>query len=119
MGYLSVGIESILYSFWNKFTKNKIFRAVLLLQLAILLANFFIQFYVIIPNWHDQLERDKQINIQYYTPSYVVALVIIAGMLVLILFEEITKHKIRQLFVQDHQMLSIFFEIRLGMWSPR
>jgi len=39
--------------------------------------------------------------------------------MLLVLFEELTKKKVRRLFTKDHQMLVIFFSTKLGMWSPR
>jgi hypothetical protein len=43
----------------------------------------------------------------------------IGGLVVLILFEEVTKRKIRTLFERDHLRLKIFFSTKLGMWSPK
>ena len=56
---------------------------------------------------------------QYYYPEYGIWLCVIGSLLILGLFEELTKTKVRTLFERDHSRLKIFFSTKLGMWSPR
>jgi hypothetical protein len=44
---------------------------------------------------------------------------VLAALLIIASVEELTKKTVRKLYERDHNRLSIFFNTRLGMWSPR
>lgn len=52
-------------------------------------------------------------------PHYLSLLSLAATVLILLVFEERHKVKIREQFSYDGKMMQIFFSTKLGMWSPR
>jgi bacteriorhodopsin len=112
--YLMIGLESPLLTLCHKFTKNTIFRIQLVIQLLIIIAYYALASTVFLGESNSQRK-----SYNYYYPRYDVWLLALAGLVVIALFEELTKMTIRKLFDRDHSRLRIFFSTKLGMWSPR
>ncbi len=108
LSFLTIGLESPKATLFYKFTSNKVFKAVLLSQLIFVLLYYSLSTTVF-----------QERNTNHYYPSYRVWLSALAVLIVLVACEEETKKKIRILYKRDHSRLSIFFQTRLGMYSPR
>lgn len=106
---MCIGLESSKSTLFYKFTSNFSFRVILLLD-----AVFIIAYYALSTSI---FQTDTSIGLYY--PSYRVWLCALAALVILVIYEELTKKHVRHLFERDHNRLSIFFSTRLGMWSPR
>jgi hypothetical protein len=115
LSYSCIGLESPKSTLLYKFTSNSIFKLVLLLQLA-----FVIAYYCLSTTVFQASDGSSAVVVGgYYYPSYRVWLCAVAALLVLAVAEEMSKKHVRKLFERDHNRLSIFFSTKLGMWSPR
>lgn len=110
LSLLAIGLESPKSTLIYKFTTNKIFKVVLCLQIVFIIAYFGLSTTVF---------QKKFENPIHYYPSYRIWLSALAVLLILFAVEELTKRTIRKLYKRDHERLQIFFNTRLGMWSPR
>lgn len=106
LSYLCIGLESSKGTLFYKFTGNSLFKLVLGAHFLFIIAYYALSTTVF------------QSGAPYY-PSWRVWLLAIGSLVVLAVYEEVTKMHIRKLFERDHNRLSIFFSTKLGMWSPR
>ena len=113
--YLQIGFESHCLTVFYKFTRNTIFRVQLVIQLLVAIAYYVLATTVFLG---DDVGMHYKV-LPYYFPRYDVWLLAVAGLVLIAIFEEMTKRIIRRLFDRDHSRLRIFFSTKLGMWSPR
>lgn len=115
--YLAIGFESPNYTLFYKFTKNRIFRRVLILQFFLIITYYLLSTMVFLgPQVSVKSVKDSW---DYYYPTYQVWLCALGVLVLLSVIEETTKSKVRHLYERDHNRLTIFFNTKLGMWSPR
>ena len=112
---MAIGLESPKSTLLYKFTSNKIFKAVLSLQIVFIILYFGLSTSVFQKSFSNVSGRSA---VHYY-PSYRIWLSVVAVLLILFAVEELTKRTTRKLYKRDHERLKIFFNTRLGMWSPR
>jgi uncharacterized membrane protein YbhN (UPF0104 family) len=109
LSLMCIGLESSKSTLFYKFTGNYSFKVILLLDTAFIIAYYALSTSI--------FQTDTSSGLYY--PSYRVWLCALAALIILVIYEELTKKHVRHLFERDHNRLSIFFSTRLGMWSPR
>lgn len=89
---LAIGYETPIDTIFNNFTQNTIFKTILALQLIIIVVYFGLSTAVFM-DWD---------STKTYYPNWQIWVLSFVSVLIVILFEEVTKIKVRTLFERDH-----------------